>query len=479
MCGRYELSSHPAAIALAFGLPHPPDLAPRYNIAPDAAGADRPAECSRRARARAGALGARAALGEGSVDRRADDQRARRDARRLKSAFRNAYARHRCLLPVNGFYEWQRDAGRQAADAHRHAGRPARSGSPACTSAGCRRTAKCSTRARSSRRRRSDALRDVHDRMPVIVPPPRITRAGSTRRTPTSPTLSRRGPASHCASTRCRRASTPCATTMRRSAIRSTSRPAMMQRWTARSRSCRSCTATAFRGFVRTRRCAANRRLRARDRIINGQCIGRQRAFPGHAFARAIPAIVDCDQRPFGRPARFSEDPGRFFGVAAEVDQRRGRRDCAIGDPAANTRAIRGDDLEWKRALRQVRRGRQRLRKEDESLLQPPRRRAHGDRDRSRDKKPFHLACARSRASSHHGTRARRRSMRRCARARRPSSASGCRSASRVMRPPAGGSPPASRRSAPPFRAPCPSAATRCLPARMLPRGTSTQRAAE
>jgi len=34
MCGRYELSSHPAAIALAFGLAHPPDIRPRYNIAP-------------------------------------------------------------------------------------------------------------------------------------------------------------------------------------------------------------------------------------------------------------------------------------------------------------------------------------------------------------------------------------------------------------------------------------------------------------
>ena len=34
MCGRYALSSHPAAIALAFGLPFPPDFAPRYNVAP-------------------------------------------------------------------------------------------------------------------------------------------------------------------------------------------------------------------------------------------------------------------------------------------------------------------------------------------------------------------------------------------------------------------------------------------------------------
>jgi putative SOS response-associated peptidase YedK len=34
MCGRYELHSHPAAIALAFGLAHPRSLHPRFNIAP-------------------------------------------------------------------------------------------------------------------------------------------------------------------------------------------------------------------------------------------------------------------------------------------------------------------------------------------------------------------------------------------------------------------------------------------------------------
>jgi putative SOS response-associated peptidase YedK len=34
MCGRYELHSHPAAIALAFGLAQVPAVHPRYNIAP-------------------------------------------------------------------------------------------------------------------------------------------------------------------------------------------------------------------------------------------------------------------------------------------------------------------------------------------------------------------------------------------------------------------------------------------------------------
>ena len=34
MCGRYELHTSPAALALAFGLKYPPEIQPRYNIAP-------------------------------------------------------------------------------------------------------------------------------------------------------------------------------------------------------------------------------------------------------------------------------------------------------------------------------------------------------------------------------------------------------------------------------------------------------------
>jgi putative SOS response-associated peptidase YedK len=34
MCGRYEIHTSPAALALALGLRHPPDIRARYNIAP-------------------------------------------------------------------------------------------------------------------------------------------------------------------------------------------------------------------------------------------------------------------------------------------------------------------------------------------------------------------------------------------------------------------------------------------------------------
>ena len=106
MCGRYELHAHPAAIALAFGLDAPPDLAPRYNIAP----------MQMVPIVRVNAHGARelAMVRWGLVPRWAKDPsmgakmiNARGETVRDKPAFRTAYRRHRCLLPADGFYEWQ------------------------------------------------------------------------------------------------------------------------------------------------------------------------------------------------------------------------------------------------------------------------------------------------------------------------------------------------------------------------------------
>lgn len=105
MCGRYELHAHPAAIALAFGLEHPPQLRARYNIAPTQ---DVPV-------VRLSPAGAREIVQVrwGLVPRWAKDpsigQRminARGETVASKPAFRNAFRRHRCLVPANGFYEW-------------------------------------------------------------------------------------------------------------------------------------------------------------------------------------------------------------------------------------------------------------------------------------------------------------------------------------------------------------------------------------
>src|SRR6266566_4213529 len=85
MCGRFELHTHPAAIALAFGLSAPPALRPRYNIAPM-----QPVPRW----AKDPSIGAKLinARGEGIAD---------------KPAFRAAFQWHRCLLPADGFYEWK------------------------------------------------------------------------------------------------------------------------------------------------------------------------------------------------------------------------------------------------------------------------------------------------------------------------------------------------------------------------------------
>ena len=106
MCGRYELHSSPAAIALAFGLAHPPYVDPHYNIAPTN---DVPI-------VRTGNDGQRelVRMRWGLVPRWAKDPsigarmiNARGETLAEKQSFRTAYRRHRCLLPADGFYEWR------------------------------------------------------------------------------------------------------------------------------------------------------------------------------------------------------------------------------------------------------------------------------------------------------------------------------------------------------------------------------------
>ncbi|MBS0319705.1 MAG: SOS response-associated peptidase [Proteobacteria bacterium] len=107
MCGRYDLHNHPGAIALAMGLPYPQDLIPRYNIAPMT---DIPV-------VRIAADGARemVMMRWGLVPRWAQDPsigarmiNARGETVATSKAFRIPFARHRCLIPADGFYEWQK-----------------------------------------------------------------------------------------------------------------------------------------------------------------------------------------------------------------------------------------------------------------------------------------------------------------------------------------------------------------------------------
>jgi putative SOS response-associated peptidase YedK len=174
VCGRYELHANPAAIALAFGLEYPPDIHARYNIAPM-----QPVPI-----VRINTHGARelVQMRWGLVPRWARDPaigarmiNARAETVAGKASFRTAYRRHRCLLPADGFYEWQATPrGKQPVHVGMRDGSTfalaglyerwlSQSGEPldSCTI--------LTTDANA-------LLRALHDRMPVIVPPEHYAR---------------------------------------------------------------------------------------------------------------------------------------------------------------------------------------------------------------------------------------------------------------------------------------------------------------
>ena len=114
MCGRYALHSHPDVIALQFGLSVPPDWKPRYNIAPT--------QLSPVVRIDEGNGREFALLRWGLIPAWAKDAsigarmiNARAETVSSKPAFRSAFRRRRCLVPADGYYEWQGEAGRKQA----------------------------------------------------------------------------------------------------------------------------------------------------------------------------------------------------------------------------------------------------------------------------------------------------------------------------------------------------------------------------
>ncbi len=178
MCGRYELHSHPAVIALAFGLAHPPEVHARYNIAPTT---DVPI-------VRVNSEGRRelVRMRWGLVPRWAKDPsigarmiNARGETIADKPSFQMAYRRHRCLLPADGFYEWMPTGhGESARKQPQHVG---------MADGSVFGFAGLYERWRSEAGEVLDTctivttdanalLRPVHDRMPLIVPPEHYAR---------------------------------------------------------------------------------------------------------------------------------------------------------------------------------------------------------------------------------------------------------------------------------------------------------------
>lgn len=106
MCGRYVLSSTGERIAEHFGLAQATPVAPRYNIAPT-----QQAPVVRVARSGEREL---VVLRWGLVPFWAKDlavgQRqinARAESLATRPAYREAFRRRRCLVPATGFYEWK------------------------------------------------------------------------------------------------------------------------------------------------------------------------------------------------------------------------------------------------------------------------------------------------------------------------------------------------------------------------------------
>jgi putative SOS response-associated peptidase YedK len=108
MCGRFTLFEPDKVLAKEFGVSGIPSLSPRYNIAPSqpvAAVRATPTASGREiAFLRWGLIPSWSkdpAIGNRLINARAETASE-------KPSFRNAFKRHRCLIPANGFYEWQR-----------------------------------------------------------------------------------------------------------------------------------------------------------------------------------------------------------------------------------------------------------------------------------------------------------------------------------------------------------------------------------
>ncbi len=109
MCGRYSLTTPADTLAKHFQLTKSPSLSPRFNIAPSQPIAVVRISAPRHERecvqVRWGLIPAWAK--DPGIGNKMINARAETVAEKL--AFRGALARSRCLVPADGYYEWQRE----------------------------------------------------------------------------------------------------------------------------------------------------------------------------------------------------------------------------------------------------------------------------------------------------------------------------------------------------------------------------------
>ena len=168
MCGRYTVTATPEVLRALFGYPEQPNFPPRFNIAPT-----QPIAIVRLVDGKCQFVPLRwGLLPSGVKDPKAFPLliNARGESGAEKPAFRAAMKGRRCLIPADGFYEWQAVGGRKQPFYVR-----AKSGAPFAF-AGLWETwtgpngeeletaAIVTTRANRT-------LSPIHDRMPVVIPP--------------------------------------------------------------------------------------------------------------------------------------------------------------------------------------------------------------------------------------------------------------------------------------------------------------------
>jgi putative SOS response-associated peptidase YedK len=175
MCGRFTLFEADKVLSRGFGVSGIPPLSPRYNIAPSqpvaAVRATPTGEGRELAFLRWGLIPSWSkdpAIGNRLINARAETAQE-------KPSFRSAFRRHRCLIPTNGFYEWQRlERGKQPYFVRMRDGQlfafaglwdrwesPDKDVIETCT---------ILTTAANT------VLAPIHDRMPVILPPTEYAR---------------------------------------------------------------------------------------------------------------------------------------------------------------------------------------------------------------------------------------------------------------------------------------------------------------
>ena len=168
MCGRYAVTSAPEAIRALFGYGERPDFPPRYNIAPS-----QPIAIVRLVDGkRSFALVRWGLLPSWVKDPNNFNLQinARGESLTEKPAFKAAVKRRRCLIPADGFYDWKALGGRKQPYYVR-----AKSGGPLAF-AGLWETwtgpnGEELETATIVTTRANRMLAEIHDRMPVIVPP--------------------------------------------------------------------------------------------------------------------------------------------------------------------------------------------------------------------------------------------------------------------------------------------------------------------